>query len=91
MPRDHLFYLGEKQCFAKDVVLRFGERGEVLGPAKYKRMRGTGLAMYFPGKDCIIDCYISQVRAGPLLSLAHTSFSCGRCAVESFSAVTNPT
>lgn len=58
---DRLFFTGDNQELAKGTVLNFGECGEVLGLAKYERVKKNGLAMYFPGKACIIDCYISQV------------------------------
>ena len=63
---DQLFFFGGTQTLGK-AVLKFGDCGQVVGPAKYKRMKQCGVAMFFPALMCIVDCYITEVR-----TFAHT-------------------
>lgn len=58
---DQLFFFGRTQTLGK-VVLKFGDCGQVVGPAKYKRMKQCGVAMLFPALMCIVDCYIAEAR-----------------------------
>lgn len=66
-PREKFYFQGEQQSFRSGTVLRFGDCGQVIGPAKQKRMMKSALAVYFPGKKCIIDCFLSQASVRPKL------------------------
>ena len=89
-PDEYLFFFGETQTIGNGQVLSFGDRGQVWGPTKYRRMHNKGIAMFFPGMTCIVECMFSDVCHNPLppFHLFHL-LHLWPVAVESISTITS--